>query len=229
MSNNDGSADFTWPSNVLAPQGVAYSFSHTLQPTAPFNAQIGLGIQVWDNTEAGGCGLASCTIRDSQAAGSQTWGGNLAFDAGNQFYQGRLRLANAAGSELLPMPAALTAQYWNGQGWFTNTADQCTTISAPTLTFFAQSADNQLASGETTASFSSTLVAGNGNLVLSAPGSGHYGYLNLSVAAPVWLKYNWDGIDQGGDGDWLDDNPSARAIFGRRQGSNKVIIRREMY
>lgn len=142
---------------------------------------------------------------------------------------GRLRLANAVGSELLPLPLPLTAQYWNGQGFVSNSADNCTTISTPTLTFFSQTADNQLAQGETTASFNATLVAGNGNLRFSAPGTGNFGFLDLSVAAPAWLKFNWDGVDQGGDGNWLDDDPRARATFGKRRGSDKVIIRREIY
>lgn len=142
---------------------------------------------------------------------------------------GRLRLANAVGSELLPLPVPLTAQYWNGQGYVGNGEDNCTTISSPTLTFFSQTADNQLAGGETTASFNATLVAGNGNLWFSAPGAGNFGFMDLSVTAPAWLKFNRDGVDQGGDGDLLDDDPRARATFGKRRGSDKVIIRREIY
>jgi len=142
---------------------------------------------------------------------------------------GRLRLANSVGSELLPLPLPLTAQYWNGQGYVSNSADNCTTISTPTLTFFSQTADNQLASGETTASFNATLIAGNGNLRFSAPGAGNFGFMDLSIAAPAWLKFNWDGVDQDGDGNGLDDDPRARATFGKRRGSDKVIIRREIY
>lgn len=227
--NGDGSGDFTWPTNINIPNGVKYQFSRTTPPQAPFNAEIGLGIRVQDSSEAGGCGLASCVIRDSQITGTLTWGDAIAFDAGNGFRQGRLRLANAVGSELLPLPVPLTAQYWNGQGWIGNAQDNCTALSSPSLTFFPQTADNQLATGETVASFNATLVAGNGNLRFSAPGAGNYGFLDLSVAAPIWLRFNWDGVDQGGDGDLLDDAPRARAAFGKRRGRDKVIIRREMY
>jgi hypothetical protein len=89
-------------------------------------------------------------------------------------------------------------------------------LPAPSLTFFAQSADNQLASGETTASFNSPLSAGKGNLSLTAPGVGNFGFLDLSVSAPAWLQFNWDGVDQGSDANLLDDNPRARAAFGKR-------------
>lgn len=221
--NGDGSGDFTWPADEDFPHGMSYQFIRTTPPPAPFNAEIGLGIGIHDTSEAAGCGVAGCQIRDSQAAGSLTWGSHIAFDAGNEFRQGRLRLANAMGSERLPLPVRLTAQYWNGAGWATNTDDHCTPLTAPTLTFFSQTADNRLASGETTASFNATLVAGNGNLRFSAPGVGNFGYMNVSAPAPDWLKYDWDGDNV------LDDDPVARATFGKRKGRDKIIIRRETY
>ncbi len=229
VANGDGSGDFTWPTNINIPNGVKYQFLRSAPAPSPFNAEIGLGIRIQDSSEAGGCGLASCVIRDSQAVGALTWSDTIAFDAGNTFRQGRLRLANAVGSELLPLPVPLSAQYWNGQGWVANTQDNCTSIASPSLTFFSQTADNQLAVGETVASFNATLIAGNGNLRFSAPGAGNFGFLDLSIAAPAWLRFNWDGVDQGSDGDLLDDAPRARAAFGKRRGRDKVIIRREMY
>ncbi len=227
--NNDGSGDFTWPADEDFPNGLSYQFNPTTPPRAPFNAEIGLGILISDNSESAGCGLPSCIIRDSQDGASPTWGTQIAFDAGNAFRQGRLRLSNAMGSERLPLPVRLTAQYWNGEGWVNNPADDCTALAAPTLTFFSQTADNQLTSGETTASYLATLVAGSGNLRFSAPGIGNFGYMNVSATAPDWLKYNWDGVDQNSDGNLLDDNPVARATFGKRKGRDKIIIRRETY
>jgi MSHA biogenesis protein MshQ len=142
---------------------------------------------------------------------------------------GRLRIANANGSELLALPVPLTAQYWNGQGFVTNTLDNCASLAVPTLTYFAQNTNNQLASGETSATLNNPFVTGIGSLELSAPGNGNYGYLDVTVTAPAWLQYNWDGIDQGGDSNLFDDNPRSRAAFGKRKGSDKVIIRREIY
>lgn len=192
-------------------------------PVAPFDASLTLAASVADSegvTHAG---------NPYQQTGIGFDDGNAATTNDARMRFGRLRLSNAVGSELLPLPLPLTAQFWNGQGWVGNAEDHCTTISSPTLTFFSQTADNQLASGETTASFNATLVAGNGNLRFSAPGQGTFGFMDLSVAAPAWLKFNWDGVDQGGDGDLLDDNPRARAAFGKRRGSDKIIIRREIY
>jgi MSHA biogenesis protein MshQ len=146
---------------------------------------------------------------------------------------GRLRLSYAAGMEALPLSMPLTAQYWNGQVFTRNLADNCTTLTAPILTFFAQTADNQLSSGNTSASFNATLVDGDANLRLSAPGAGKFGLLDLSFGVADWLKYDWDGVDQGADGFPFDDDPRARASFGKskvqRKGGEKVIIRREVF
>jgi MSHA biogenesis protein MshQ len=186
-------------------------------PSAPFDASLNL----------------SASVADSEGV---TYVGNPYLHSGIGFVGGqsgmrfgRLRLGNAAGSERVALPLPLTAQYWNGQGFVLNSVDICTVLPAPSLTFFAQSADNQLASGETTASFNSPLSAGKGNLSLTAPGIGNFGFLDLSVSAPAWLQYNWDGVDQGSDANLLDDNPRARAAFGKRSGADRVIMRREIF
>lgn len=214
-----GSIDFG-VGNPAAGGGLAFTRA---APVAPFDASLSLAAGVADSegvTHAG---------NPFQHSGIGFDDGNAATNNDAQMRYGRLRLANAVGSELLPLPVSLTAQHWNGQGWVGNTEDNCTTISSPSLTFFSQTADNQLAGGETTASFNATLVAGNGNLRFSAPGLGNFGFMDLTVTAPAWLKFNRDGVDQGGDGDLLDDDPRARAVFGKRKGRDKVIIRREIY
>lgn len=185
--------------------------------TAPFSASLSLSASIADSE-----GVA--------AAGNPHTQSGIGFSGGHDSQVfGRLRLANAHGSELLPLPVPLSAQYWNGSGFVTRTADQCTTLASPALSFFTQTADNRLASGETGATLSSPLAAGQANLVLSAPGTGNFGYLDLAVAAPDWLKYDWDGTDQGGDGELLDDAPRGRASFGRRNTGGKIIFRREIY
>lgn len=191
---------------------------------APFDASLSLAASIADSEGVAYAGnpwqLAGVGFDDANAATTT--------DAQMRF--GRLRLAHAHGSELRPLPLPATAQYWDGQGFRTNSLDYCTALAAPTLTFYPQSVDNQLASGETTSSHASPLVAGSAGLRLSAPGAGNHGYLDLAFpGVPAWLLYNWDGVDQGGDGDLHDDAPRARASFGRRRGADKVIIRRETY
>ncbi|TCS71891.1 concanavalin A-like lectin/glucanase superfamily protein [Sulfuritortus calidifontis] len=161
--------------------------------------------------------------------------------AGGLLRFGRLRLANATGSERLALPIQASVQYWDGTGMVTHGDDDCSAIPAlaavaqtsplsPGLTFYPESGVNQLAAGETAPLLNPPPIAdGLFSLTLSAPGAGNFGYLDLVLDAPAWLKYNWDGIDQATDGDWLDDNPRARAAFGKRHGSERVILRRELY
>lgn len=208
-------------------------FARGNSPPAPFDAELTLGFSLADAEGV-------TPISNPLAFGAATAGAGIAFDAGKALRFGRLRLTNTTGSELRALPVPLTAQYWNGQGYVANTADNCTVIPplaavaqtsplSPGLTFYAQTADNRLTAGETSASLTSPLVAGSAGLVLGAPGTGNHGYLDLVADTPAWLKFNWDGVDQSADGNWLDDNPRARAAFGKRRGADSVIIRREIY
>lgn len=190
---------------------------------APFNASLTLSANVADSE---GIDYANNPFQHSGIGFDD---GNPATSNDSQMRFGRLRIANANGSELLALPVPLTAQYWNGLGFVSNPLDNCTSLATPTLTYFTHNTNNQLTSGETSATLNSPFVAGVGGLNLSAPGNGNYGYLDLAISAPDWLKYNWDGVDQASDGNLFDDNPRARATFGKRKGADKVIIRREIY
>lgn len=123
---------------------------------------------------------------------------------------GRLRMLNAYGNDLLPLPMSTQAQYWNGTGYVQNTLDYCTLLTVPTssvgLTF------RTLASGKTTAklngvvSGASAMISGDAGLVFSAPGARNVGYLDATVTAPSWLMYNWKGAGA--------VSPTGRASFG---------------
>ena len=63
-------------------------------------------------------------------------------------------------------------------------------------------------------------------LRLSVPGVGNQGAVDVTVATPVWLLGNWDGVDQLGDGALYDDNAAARATFGVYR--DRLIFRREI-
>lgn len=145
---------------------------------------------------------------------------------------GRLRMSNANGAGVLPLPLPTVAQYWDGLGFSVNALDGCSILPAAALTFYGQTSDNQLGAGETSASYAySPLQAGVAGLQLSAPGVDNFGYVDVGVdLTPLpWLRYNWDGVDQAADGYLLDDDPRGRASFGRRKAAERIIIRRELY
>ena len=156
---------------------------------------------------------------------------------------GRLRLQNAYGSERLPLPLPLQAQYWNGTAFVVNSLDSCTSIAANQFAFAhpagSASRPNNLAPCETAITVGG--AAPNFAVTLTAPGVGNSGWaditLNLGAAAsgnactsvgaagplastanlPA-LQFNWTGTV---------GNPVARAFFGLFK--SPLIYRRENF
>ena len=140
---------------------------------------------------------------------------------------GRMRMQNAYGSELLGLRIPAVVQYFSGGSFLANFSDSCTSLPTPTsaagLTFFGQTAKNQLAAGETTATLASPVVGGNAGLRLSAPGSGNFGFLDVELTVPGYLQFNWNG------GAAYTANPKARARFGLHRNPSEFIYLREAY
>lgn len=139
---------------------------------------------------------------------------------------GRLRLQNAYGSELLALPVVATTEYRDTSGYFVkNTGDSCTTVPVPTAASGLTFGTGNLSAGETVASINGTSsglgtwVSGNGGLVLSRPGSGNSGFVDITLSVPDWLKFPWLGGSPA--------NPTARAFFGIYK--SPLIYSRENY
>jgi MSHA biogenesis protein MshQ len=235
---NDGIAlgarlTFTTPWSDGAASVLATQFSRPAGVTAdstwgPYD-QLSLGVSVSDsdgvllinrNMDQGS------TVCTADATGTSN--GNcpaVAFGNNQKMRYGRLRLHNAYGSELLPLPMSLTAQYWNGTGFALNTSDSCTSLPVPTSASGMVFGTGNLAAGETTASIqgftsgSGVLLAGDAALRLTAPGSGNNGFVTLTIATPSWLRYPWTSST-------LTD-AAARATFGIYK--SPLIYRRENY
>ena len=141
---------------------------------------------------------------------------------------GRMRLHNAYGSELLQLPVPVAAEYFQGAGGFVpNTDDSCTGLAAGS--FALANPTGALSAGDTSPILTQTacptsmalLCQGQLNLKLGVPGAGHHGSIDLTLSAPAWLQYDWDG-----NGVYA-DNPVARAVFGLYKGG--LIDFREAY
>lgn len=144
---------------------------------------------------------------------------------------GRIRLNNAHGSELLPLPIPLKAEYFRtGFGFVTNTDDSCTSfVLAPAVSntpINYQYGDlwlsNPLVNMTVTASVPTfnPIALGQSNIRLSAPGAGNNGSIDLRLIVPPWLQFAWGGGNL---------NPGARATFGVYKGNNNFIYLRENY
>ena len=218
-SNNNG----TGTSTVAGTDVLAYVRSLTT-PQALFTANMSLSLSVADSSEAAVTGNG--TVSTTTTAVFNGGGTGIAFDAGNEFRYGRLKLDNAHGSELLDLPVPLVAQYWNGTTFVANAADNCTSIAAANISL--GNFQKNLSAGETTVSISGRFTAGKSNLKLSKPGVGNNGSVDLTVslgatgANKTYLRGKWSGSN-------YDQNPSSRATFGIYKSADEFIYMREIY
>jgi uncharacterized repeat protein (TIGR01451 family) len=145
---------------------------------------------------------------------------------------GRLRLQNAYGSELLALPLGLSAQYWQGAYFATNTLDSCTALPAGSIAMGNYLGN--LNACETRISPATTLLFAGGlsSLTLSRPGAGNSGSVDLSVneGATATGKTCLSASEAnavGGNVPWFGPNLGARAAFGLYKAP--LIYMRENY
>lgn len=147
--------------------------------------------------------------------------------AGVEIRFGRLVLQNAYGSELLPLPINLTAEYYAGPavGFVTNTDDGCTGVAAANVTLVPSGVSTSLTVA------ANPLIAGSWHTSASGPYSqlsppGSQGYVDLTVnldtAGLGWLQYTWSSST-------VFSNPTARAVFGIFKGPDRRIYLRERF
>jgi len=198
-------------------------------PVAQFAANVSLAIDVIDAD-----GVAASPSPTVTFAGIQ-------FSAGTAIRYGRVRLSTAVGSELVDLPVAMLAEYYNGaSGFIVNPDDSCT--GGVTLALSAYT--KNLGAGETCVRdsgspgasgigcgaaaplmqrYSEPPGSGDFNLTLAAPGAGNNGSVRITATVPAWLKYDWDALNPG------DEHPAGTATFGVFGGETRQIYTREIY
>ncbi len=100
---------------------------------------------------------------------------------------GRMKTSNAHGSELLQLPLPIAAQYWNSTSFITNTDDNTTSLLASN--FALSNYQLNLTSGATVLT-APVIVKGAGQGLLSAPGAGKSGSVDIVTNAPSYLPSN---------------------------------------
>lgn len=133
---------------------------------------------------------------------------------------GRLKIGSAHGSELLPLPISVTAQFWNGTTYVTNALDNSSVFApgAAGAVVFANPRKNLAVNEVSVAAAPATvqIVGGVSSFRLAKPtgGDGRYdGSVDLTI----------NGLST-----YLPSN-SGRATFGIYKGSNEFIYLRENY
>jgi MSHA biogenesis protein MshQ len=202
--------------NLTAPPSVSFSFA------SPLTAPTALVVRTTDSE-----GVTSAT-------GIPLVEGNLLLRSG------RLRLANAYGSELLPARVPVHTEFYSGTGWSINTADNCTVLPLNARAVSNVVGNVPVISGATPNPL--PLVNGQATLIFDPTGlSGRFDLAaNLNAAGPdtscnaahggtaanlSWLQGFWSSTCNGTP-PWQQD-PNARIQLGAPRAP--YIYLRERY
>jgi MSHA biogenesis protein MshQ len=204
-------------------------------PQAPFDAALRLGIDVRDAD--GVVAVGAAPLGNPVTFGAA---GGMPFDAGAELRYGRLRLANAHGSELVDLPVPLRAEHYaaDAVGFVANAGDSCTVDVTLVLGGYSKNLDAAdtcvrdsgapgasgigcAAAAPPGLAFRAPPVGGDFNLRLAAPGAGNDGGVRLEADVPAWLRFDWEGAGN--------DNPAAQITFGIYGGEAHQIYTREIY
>lgn len=221
-----GSASGSWIAGVASTVSLSAATTRMASPEGPFASSFGIA-----PVDSDGVTLAAYDLdTDSPVNGNdRSLLGVMALR------YGRLRMANAYGSELLPLNVPLEAQYWAGQYYVGNAADSCTVMPMASITM--GNYQKQLNPCETQISPTGNVMMAAGRmpgagLVLSRPGLGDSGSVDLSInlgAVPVGNTCQGASETAATAASllWFGPNPGARATFGVFK--SPLIYKRENY
>jgi len=120
--------------------------------------------------------------------------------------QGRIKVGNAYGREVIPLSLTVTLQYFDGTSWVVADSDSTTVLGGITYSNWLN-----MPVGSTSGALAPASVIGGGSkLNLTMPGVP--GSVDVGVSQPVFL-----------------DAGSARATFGIYSGNKSFIYQREAY
>ncbi len=225
-NNADGTATIT-VSNA-GTEKLLYT-RNTTTPANTFTANISLSVTAADTSENAAVSGNGSIATSTSPAVFNGGGTGIAFDLGAGLRYGRLRLSNALGSELLPLPVPMEAQYWNNTVFATNTLDTCTDLTGNiTLGNYKRTGADNWTTTVSLGSFTgpSSFSAGVANLKLTKPTGAITGRgsvdATVDLSSKTWLQGAWTGLT-------YTQNPTSRATFGVYRGANEFVYIREMY
>jgi len=232
-----GTATGSWANGVASNVALTANASRGSAADGPFSATFGVAPTDSDGVTMRTFNMASTSSGTADRTSVSTV--PLRF--------GRLRMANAVGGQSRALSLPLTAQYWAGTAFDTNTLDSCTAIAATHVSF--GNLRKTLTTADTSVSGSSFgLSSGVGALKIGAPLGGRYGTVDVTLSLgssaadasclQPWTTGNGDAATAGANlsflrGAWCGstyvNDPSARASFGLYRGADAMIFQRENY
>lgn len=237
---------------AVSAAGAVFARQTPDNPDGPFDSlQLGVRLVDPDGPALGGLDMNAGTAGNCVSAANCD---ARAIGLPSSLRFGRLSMQNAAGSDLLPLPIPLRAEYWAGAAFALNATDNCTTLVVGNLAL--GNWQGNLNACETSVSFVggvTTFSAGRlDSLRLAAPGAANRGSVRLTPnlgstgsgttclttggapsavtgAGRPWLFGRWDDSadpDTNANTNY-DDNPSATATFGIFR--DRVLFRQENF
>ena len=231
--NNDSGIDLgsrltglvsNWVLGVASSNTISATFTRNTTPDGPFDA-LSIGLRVTDpltNTALVNPNMNAATIGDCVAA---TTCNSVKLGTTTQVRYGRVMVKPAFGPETRNLGVSLEAQYYDGALFAVNPFDTCTTYvqTQVSLSGFSGNTTN----GETSViapPIATAFVAGESNpaapLLLSAPGIGNDGSVDVKLDVPAYLEFDWSAAGA--------TDPIGTAQFGRYRGNDRIIFWKEL-
>jgi uncharacterized repeat protein (TIGR01451 family) len=208
----------TWSSGLCVYSTATGTLARATSPEAP--ADVNFTVTITDTESK----VNACVKTVAPATCTQSVNVFTADYGTIQARYGRVSVANAFGSEMLPLSVPVTMQYYNSSGvWVTNTAHGDSTSSWPVTPSGTNALEGASASGSTSADPVISSASGSTILTATAPGTGGFGYKDITLTVPDYLRFPWTGATA--------TNPTTRVTFGiyKQTGkSNRIIYRREV-
>ncbi len=191
---------------VFELNGESIVYGKPTTPQEPFATNIKLSLAADDLTDSDG------VCYDSDGGGCDPYVFGTIGDTEQRY--GRLVLRNAYGPETIPLVIPAETEYFLNGGYLLNSSDSCTIIDSAYLQISA----NPNSLGTSPAGSGSFSAGVNQDLMMSAPGAGQSGSVDLiydlDSSGYSWLKLG-------------SSNPASRASFGLFQGNPHLIYTRE--
>jgi hypothetical protein len=236
------SASGAGQASVAFGSAATFAFARPATPVAPFNAAIGVTVDVADASESafagnGTIGSAAALAIGSAVAGIEFTGSNAA-GANLQLY-GRLQVGGAHGDSRAPLSLPWETQAWSGGAWYRNQRDGCTQPAAANVAMSNWS--GALAACDVSVSSVTRATRGQGTIRLTAPAGARSGGVDVALrlgpaagsvcvggapaastsAGLAWLLGPWSSAPN------HSSDPAGRASFGRMRGD--TLLRRELF
>ncbi|NNC55053.1 MAG: hypothetical protein HKO07_04955, partial [Pseudomonadales bacterium] len=136
----------------------------------------------------------------------------------------------AFGPETRDLQVPFVAEYFSATlppagGFVPNTLDQCSLLLSSYFSEVAGTYTLNLDDADTNpgAVSAANFLNGRGSVIMTAPGSGNDGSVDIEFSLPSHLRYDWDA-----NAGTADTSPVNTASFGSYRGNDRVIYRREV-